>query len=53
MAKRATALVAREQILAHLERVEKLYLDELMKLSDAHEGIAAFLEKRAPTWTHV
>ena len=33
MAKRATTLVAREQIMAHLERVEQLYLDELMKLS--------------------
>jgi cyclohexa-1,5-dienecarbonyl-CoA hydratase len=52
MAKRATAMVAREQILAHLDRVEKLYLDELMNLSDAHEGIAAFLQKRAPKWTH-
>jgi cyclohexa-1,5-dienecarbonyl-CoA hydratase len=52
MCKRTTSLVAREQILLHLDRVEKLYLDELMKLSDAHEGIAAFLEKRAPQWRH-
>ena len=52
MAKRATTMVVREQILAHLERVEKLYLDELMKLSDANEGIAAFLEKRTPVWKH-
>ncbi len=52
MAKRTTAMVVREQILAHLERVEKLYLDELMKLSDANEGIAAFLEKRTPVWKH-
>lgn len=52
MAKRATALIAREQILSHLEQVEKLYLDELMKLSDAHEGIAAFMEKRTPNWKH-
>jgi cyclohexa-1,5-dienecarbonyl-CoA hydratase len=51
-AKRATFMVAREQILAHLERVERLYLDDLMKLSDAHEGIAAFLEKREPRWKH-
>lgn len=33
-----------------LARTEALYLDELMALSDAHEGIAAFLEKRAPQW---
>ncbi len=52
LAKRATCLVAREQMLAHLDQAEKLYLDELMKLSDAHEGIAAFLEKRAPVWKH-
>jgi len=52
MAKRATIMVAREQILQHLERSEKLYLEELMKVSDAHEGIAAFLEKRIPSWTH-
>jgi cyclohexa-1,5-dienecarbonyl-CoA hydratase len=52
MAKRATVRVMREQILTHLEQVEKLYLDELMKLSDAHEGIAAFVEKRSPNWKH-
>lgn len=52
LAKRATVMVAREQILAHLERTERLYLDELMKLSDAHEGLAAFMEKRTPSWKH-
>ncbi len=52
MAKRATTLIAREQILAHLERIEQLYLDDLMKLSDAHEGIAAFMEKRQANWKH-
>ena len=52
MAKRATLMVAREQILSHLDRVESLYLEELMKLSDAHEGIAAFVEKREPHWKH-
>jgi len=52
MAKKATTLVAREQILAHLEKAERLYLDELMTLSDAHEGVAAFIEKRAPAWSH-
>jgi len=52
MAKRATAMRARDQVLAHLEQVERLYLDELMKLSDAHEGITAFVEKRNPNWKH-
>lgn len=52
MAKRATTLLEKPRILAHLEEVEKLYLDELMKLSDAREGIAAFMEKREPNWKH-
>jgi cyclohexa-1,5-dienecarbonyl-CoA hydratase len=33
-----------------LARAEKIYLEELMRTSDAHEGIRAFLEKRAPRW---
>ncbi|MBM4108042.1 MAG: enoyl-CoA hydratase/isomerase family protein [Phycisphaerae bacterium] len=50
--KRATLIAARPRIAEHLDRAERAYLDELMKLSDAHEGIAAFLGKRAPAWTH-
>jgi cyclohexa-1,5-dienecarbonyl-CoA hydratase len=52
LTKRATALGTREMLLARLDQIERLYADELMRLSDAHEGIAAFLEKRAPQWTH-
>lgn len=33
-----------------LARAEKIYLDELMKTADVHEGINAFLEKRQPVW---
>lgn len=33
-----------------LAQIERLYLDELMKLEDAHEGLKAFLEKRKPQW---
>lgn len=32
--------------------VGRLYMDRLMTTRDAHEGLAAFLEKRAPVWTH-
>jgi len=34
-----------------LARAEKSYFDELMKTTDAQEGIRAFLEKRPPNWT--
>ncbi len=33
-----------------LARSEKIYLEELMKTADAHEGIRAFMEKREPKW---
>ena len=33
-----------------LARAEKIYLEELMKTSDAAEGIHSFIEKRAPIW---
>jgi cyclohexa-1,5-dienecarbonyl-CoA hydratase len=36
---------------ADLDRMERLYLEDLMKLDDAKEGIQAFLEKRKPAWT--
>ncbi len=35
-----------------LARVERLYLQSLMKTRDANEGLAAFLAKRSPTWEH-
>jgi cyclohexa-1,5-dienecarbonyl-CoA hydratase len=34
-----------------LARAEKVYFEELMKTTDAQEGIRAFLEKRPPKWT--
>lgn len=37
---------------ARLDDVEALYLDKLMATRDAREGLAAFLEKRAPQWEH-
>jgi cyclohexa-1,5-dienecarbonyl-CoA hydratase len=37
---------------ARLDDVEALYLEKLMATRDANEGLAAFLEKRAPHWEH-
>jgi len=34
-----------------LARAEQVYLDELMKTADAHEGIKAYTERRRPQWT--
>lgn len=33
-----------------LQRINALYLDEVMRTQDAAEGLQAFLEKRKPTW---
>jgi len=33
-----------------IKEIENIYLNELMKTSDANEGLAAFLEKRQPVW---
>lgn len=35
---------------AALAQTEALYLHDLMRLDDPHEGLAAFAEKRAPRW---
>jgi cyclohexa-1,5-dienecarbonyl-CoA hydratase len=37
---------------AALERAGQLYLNDLMQTDDAREGLRAFLEKRAPAWSH-
>jgi len=50
LAKRAVTAGEALPFGAALERAEALYLDELMKLPDAQEGIAAFMERRPPVW---
>ena len=43
-----TGLVAR--VREALPELERLYLDDLMQTQDAVEGIAAFMDRRAPQW---
>lgn len=50
LTKRAVEVGARHAPFEALGPVERLYLDELMRLDDAREGLAAFLEKRPPVW---
>ncbi len=40
----------RSGFVERLAEVEELYLGPLMGTEDAHEGLAAFMEKRAPVW---
>jgi enoyl-CoA hydratase len=49
--KRAFRLAQSADFDERLANVERLYLEELMKTSDANEGLAAFMEKRKPAWT--
>ncbi len=50
MARRALHLNQTLDFRETLRRVERLYLEQLMSLTDAEEGICAFLEKRQPEW---
>lgn len=47
----AARLSLRQHVGEVLPALERLYLKDLMQTRDAAEGIAAFLEKRAPNWT--
>jgi cyclohexa-1,5-dienecarbonyl-CoA hydratase len=52
---RHAAAAARMGLVAHvrevLPKLERLYLDDLMRTADAIEGIEAFLDRRRPAWT--
>jgi cyclohexa-1,5-dienecarbonyl-CoA hydratase len=48
----ATRAPMQRQVRERLAEVERLYLEWLMRTHDANEGLAAFLEKRQPEWTH-
>ena len=50
MTRRALDTARGRPFLDALERVEDLYLNELMKTEDAQEGVRAFMEKRRPEW---
>jgi len=49
-AKKAFRLAQAEDFDERLARVERLYLEELMKTDDATEGLIAFIEKRRAVW---
>jgi cyclohexa-1,5-dienecarbonyl-CoA hydratase len=47
----AARLLLLDEVREALPRLERLYLDDLMRTQDAVEGIAAFIAKRTPQWT--
>jgi cyclohexa-1,5-dienecarbonyl-CoA hydratase len=52
LARRALRAGADAPLGAALDAVGALYRDELMATRDAVEGLRAFVEKRAPAWSH-
>ncbi len=52
LTRRAVLNAAGQPFEAALRAVETLYHTELMATEDAHEGLKAFVERRAPVWKH-
>jgi len=50
LAKRALRMGEEMRTGEALAKIERLYVDELMRTEDAQEGIRAYLEKREPKW---
>ena len=50
--KRAVRVGSERPFAPALAAAERLYLEELAATADMSEGLAAFLEKRAPQWRH-
>jgi len=50
LARKAVRFGSRAAIEIELRECERIYLEELLRADDAREGIAAFIEKRAPKW---
>jgi cyclohexa-1,5-dienecarbonyl-CoA hydratase len=51
-AERAARMGLQRDLDSLLPLLEQLYLEDLMKTPDANEGIASFIERRAPAFSH-